>query len=202
MDLQYFLLYKGWCRWCHIFHFLPQCKGSEPGGALPLQHLLFSVAEGEQCNQNSECETDLLCDGNLKKCRKRDPRNQSGFCSVNGRLCQEAEGDCDKHRECEGSLLCGTFGQFDNKMCQFFDPTYPPSWDCCFSPNATTGFSRVNEPCKIDEQCESSLKCDTNHRYHDEPNTYLCKAWLSKYELTDQGPRPQHEFSKLSTIKI
>jgi len=133
------------------------------------------VAEGEQCNQNSECETDLLCDGNLKKCRKRDPGNQGGFCSVGGILCQEAEGDCDKHRECEGSLLCGTFGQFDNKMCQFFDPTHRHTWDCCFSPNATTGFSRENEPCKIDEHCGSGLKCDTNIRYSDEPNTYRCR---------------------------
>merc|ERR1712117_403388 len=145
------------------------------------------VAEGEQCKQNSECETDLLCDGNLKKCRKRDPGNQGGFCSVGGILCQEAEGDCDKHRECEGSLLCGTFGQFDNKMCQFFDPTHRHTWDCCFSPNATTGFSRENEPCKIDEQCEPGLICDTNRRYGSEPNTWRCGPKTYTYKLVASG---------------
>ena len=92
-----------------------------------LTHILFT-GNALTCNNNADCPSNLICDGNLKTCRKhaRDQSYHSNFCGSNGRLCQEMEGDCDHDKECEGSLECGS----DN--CNQFD--YPPGADCCSVP--------------------------------------------------------------------
>ena len=69
-----------------------------------------------------------MCDGNLKECRQESSdlsQPDSFFCSQNGRLCQEMEGDCDNDNECAGSLKCGA----DN-----CESTYPSNYDCCYLP--------------------------------------------------------------------
>ena len=72
---------------------------------------------------------DLLCDGNLKTCRKdsTNPSYSGSFCSQNGVLCQEWEGDCDNDNECDGSLECGT----NNCPAQ---NNFPADADCCYQP--------------------------------------------------------------------
>ena len=99
----------------------------------PVRNVLLitgAAAEGEQCDTNEDCEVNLLCDGNLKTCRKEStPVDSGSFCSTNGRLCQEMEGDCDNDIECAGSLKCGT----DN--CNLpGQSTWPSSHDCCYQP--------------------------------------------------------------------
>ena len=84
---------------------------------------------GKSCNNNNDCKNNLLCDGNLNKCRikARDDTYSSSFCSKNDRLCQEREGHCDSDEECEGSLKCGK----DN----CFGPSgWSPGADCCYDP--------------------------------------------------------------------
>ena len=84
-------------------------------------------AEGEQCLENGNCRDALLCDGNSKICRKNGTLNQhydSDFCKHN--LCQEGEGDCDFHGDCEGSLKCG------NNNCGRPDWPQGRTPDCCF----------------------------------------------------------------------
>ena len=80
--------------------------------------------EGSSCNNNVDCKGELVCDGNLKECRQTSSHHSydSHFCSRDGRLCQEMEGDCDHDHECAGSLICGT----DN-----CGSGYPGIWDCC-----------------------------------------------------------------------
>ena len=89
---------------------------------------LFEAPEGGQCNQNANCQSNLLCDGNAKICRKESADLGSydpNFCSQN--LCQEGEGDCDDDTECDGSLECGT----DNCPTQ---NNWPTVADCCYQP--------------------------------------------------------------------
>ena len=93
-----------------------------------MTHMLLITGNALTCNNNADCPSNLICDGNLKTCRKhaRDQSYQSNFCGLYGRLCQEMEGDCDHDNECEGSLECGS----DN--CNQYD--YPPGADCCSVP--------------------------------------------------------------------
>ena len=86
--------------------------------------------EGEQCTQNTDCQSTLLCDGNTKLCRNNATHwflaNPYGyFCNIN--LCQEWEGDCDDDSQCAGSLKCGN----DNCPAQF---NWPSEHDCCEMP--------------------------------------------------------------------
>ena len=86
------------------------------------------AAEGEQCTQNKDCQSTLLCDGNQNLCRKDATQlaNPSGsFCNNN--LCQEWEGDCDKDSDCAGSLKCGN----NNCPAHFY---WPSGHDCCYMP--------------------------------------------------------------------
>ena len=83
--------------------------------------------EGSSCNDNVDCKSALVCDGNLKECRQKSSHHSTDnqFCSRDGRLCQEMEGDCDHDHECAGSLTCGT----DN-----CGSGYRGDWDCCAQP--------------------------------------------------------------------
>ena len=92
-----------------------------------ITNVMLAEGEGEQCLNNDNCTANLICDRNLKTCRKH-AHNQdynSSFCSSNGRLCQEMEGDCDRDDQCEGSLKCGknNCGQSD----------WSSGADCCVS---------------------------------------------------------------------
>ena len=86
---------------------------------------MYSCSEGSICSKNEDCPGRLICDGNLKTCRKHahDDVYSWKFCEENGRICQEGEGDCDLDSHCEGSLRCGT----DN--CG--KPGWPSGADCC-----------------------------------------------------------------------
>jgi len=89
-----------------------------------------SVLENGACNTNADCQGLLICDGNLKKCRKESTAGSynPSFCSQSGRLCQLGEGDCDSDRECAGSLKCGV----DN--CNRPDQdSWTGAADCCYS---------------------------------------------------------------------
>ena len=103
------------------------------------------MGESEQCLNNDKCPDNLLCDGNLKICRKnaRVREYSSSFCSSSGRLCQENEGDCDNDDECEGSLECGS--------------------NNCISANWDSGADCCTKPCKNDSDCTTSGECDTEH---------------------------------------
>ena len=83
--------------------------------------------EGSSCNNNVDCKSALVCDGNLNECRQTSSHHTTDhqFCSRDGRLCQEMEGDCDHDNECAGSLKCGT----DN-----CGSAYGGDWDCCAQP--------------------------------------------------------------------
>ena len=96
--------------------------------------------EGGACNTNIDCKRALVCDGNLNECRKESSdlgQPDSFFCSQNGRLCQEMEGDCDNDNECAGSLKCGA----DN-----CESNYPGNYDCCYLPGDDfADTSRIDE---------------------------------------------------------
>ena len=111
--------------------------------------------EGDECTTNGDCHGDLVCDGNLKKCRKESTQVQPNitFCSQDGRLCQEGEGDCDGDSECAGSLKCGV----DN--CNRPEQnTWDAAADCCYALVQEGGVCQINDDCQGDLVCDGNLK--------------------------------------------
>ena len=113
----------------------PDCFKLGKGGKLSdgsCQSLQPVICQFCECNNNIDCEGALVCDGNLKECRQ-EASNLSqpdmNFCSQNGRLCQEMEGDCDDDNECAGSLKCGTDNCILPKQ-----STWGSDFDCCYLP--------------------------------------------------------------------
>ena len=99
--------------------------------------LFVGAAEGAQCTQNADCHSNLLCDGNLKTCRKvaTSMTYDPDFCGSNGILCQNGEGDCDADSDCEGSLKCGN----DNCPAQYVTLyNWSTEVDCCYLPPTST----------------------------------------------------------------
>ena len=108
------------------------------------------------CQINDDCQGDLVCDGNLKKCRKESTdlgQYDGSFCSAGGRLCQEGEGDCDGDNECAGSLKCGV----DN--CNRPEQnTWPSHYDCCYALVPEGGVCQINDDCPCNLVCDGNLK--------------------------------------------
>ena len=81
---------------------------------------------GSKCVNNDICHEGLVCDGNLKVCRKEATtlsQPDPDFCIQNA--CQEWEGDCDSDAECEGDLICC------NNCNQPQHSSWPADYDCC-----------------------------------------------------------------------
>ena len=90
---------------------------------------ILGVAEGEECTQNADCQSNLLCDGNQNTCRQKATSlsYDASFCSREDILCQEGEGDCDEDWECEGTLRCGSDNCPEENNWSYDD-------DCCYQP--------------------------------------------------------------------
>ena len=102
------------------------------------------------------------------------PRCDGGdsCCSLSN-LCNEGEGDCDSHSDCEGDLLCGS------NNCNQQNPGYDPTDDCCYDPTTIAGTIVVDRTidagplarilgegegdCDSNSDCVGDLLCGSNN---------------------------------------
>ena len=87
-------------------------------------------------------------------------KNEDDFCTTE-KPCEQNEGDCDNHIECQSGLVCGT-----NNCPDFLGLN--SDMDCCY--NSTIGdehFCTTENPCEEDEgdcdsndECQGDLRCD------------------------------------------
>lgn len=126
---------------------ISMCQPQGWVGDFKVYSSFFKAVEGESCTktlsggecfQNHDCDGKLVCDGKSNKCRTPSTdlkKPDEEFCSGgNSRLCQEGEGHCKGHDECEGSLECG-----------FHNCGYKGKyayWNCCRKPADKASFMK------------------------------------------------------------
>ena len=140
------------------------CTSSDPCG----------IDEGD-CNYYWECKEGLLCGtdncptsfgfSSSVNCCYRAPLGHESFCTSEI-PCNENEGNCDSHNECQEDLFCGS----NNCLASLnFDSEVDCCVNCTTACNGDIGFCNCNTcsenegDCDANDECHDGLFCGSNN---------------------------------------